>query len=152
MSEIATDCKEMIIITGVYDTLFKMFFFSYVGIFRIAFSTPISQRNDYLQSKHAFSLFHFEIEYLQVKTFMVRIRYLKSNKEAIKFKLGQHDLLPKMSQVYVPWGTENWRYGGGGKGTRHFRYNPIWNDKLDPLSYELGGVQFIISDRVVPEV
>ena len=33
-----------------------------------------------------------------VRTFLVRIRYLKTNKESIKAKLGQHDLLPRMSQ------------------------------------------------------
>ena len=32
-----------------------------------------------------------------VRTFLVRIRYLKSNKESIKAKLGEHDLLPRMS-------------------------------------------------------
>ena len=34
-----------------------------------------------------------------VRSFLVRIRFLKSNKEIIKLTLGQHDLLPKMSQV-----------------------------------------------------
>ncbi len=34
-----------------------------------------------------------------VRSFLVRIRFLKSNKEVIKLTLGQHDLLPKMSQV-----------------------------------------------------
>ena len=33
-----------------------------------------------------------------VRTFLVRIRFLKTNKESIKAKLGQHDLLPRMSQ------------------------------------------------------
>ena len=33
-----------------------------------------------------------------VKTFLVRIRFLKTNKESIKQRLGQHGLLPKMSQ------------------------------------------------------
>jgi len=33
-----------------------------------------------------------------VKTFLVRIRFLKTNKECIKARLGQHDLLPRMSQ------------------------------------------------------
>ena len=33
-----------------------------------------------------------------VKSFLVRIRFLKSNKEMIKLRLGQHNLLPKMSQ------------------------------------------------------
>ena len=33
-----------------------------------------------------------------VKSFLVRIRFLKSNKETIKLRLGQHNLLPKMSQ------------------------------------------------------
>jgi len=33
-----------------------------------------------------------------VRTFLVRIRFLKTNKESIKQRLGQHDLLPKMSQ------------------------------------------------------
>ena len=32
-----------------------------------------------------------------VRTFLVRIRYLKTNKESIKAKLGEHDLLPRMS-------------------------------------------------------
>ena len=32
-----------------------------------------------------------------VRTFLVRIRYLKTNKENIKAKLGEHDLLPRMS-------------------------------------------------------
>ena len=32
-----------------------------------------------------------------VKTFLVRIRFLKTNKESIKQRLGQHDLLPKMA-------------------------------------------------------
>ena len=36
-----------------------------------------------------------------VKTFLVRIRFLKSNKESIKARLGQHDLLPRMSQEEV---------------------------------------------------
>ncbi len=34
-----------------------------------------------------------------VRSFLLRIRFLKSNKEIIKLTLGQHDLLPKMSQV-----------------------------------------------------
>ena len=33
-----------------------------------------------------------------VRTFLVRIRFLKTNKESIKAKLGHHDLLPRMSQ------------------------------------------------------
>merc|ERR1719402_318140 len=33
-----------------------------------------------------------------VRTFLVRNRYLKTNKEAIKLKLGEYDLLPRMSQ------------------------------------------------------
>ena len=32
-----------------------------------------------------------------VKSFLVRIRFLKTNKESIKAKLGEHDLLPRMS-------------------------------------------------------
>ena len=36
-----------------------------------------------------------------VKTFLVRIRFLKTNKECIKARLGQHDLLPRMSQEEV---------------------------------------------------
>jgi len=34
-----------------------------------------------------------------VKTFLVRIRYLKTNKEPIKTKLGEFDLLPRMDEV-----------------------------------------------------
>ena len=37
-----------------------------------------------------------------VRTFLVRIRYLKTNKESIKAKLGEHDLLPRMSSDDQP--------------------------------------------------
>merc|ERR1719430_767451 len=41
-----------------------------------------------------------------VKTFLVRIRFLKTNKESIKQRLGQHGLLPKMSQEEGGEGTD----------------------------------------------
>jgi len=42
-----------------------------------------------------------------VKTFLVRIRFLKTNKECIKARLGQHDLLPRMSQEEVSQPSTN---------------------------------------------
>merc|ERR1719330_2322121 len=42
-----------------------------------------------------------------VRSFLVRIRSLKTNKELIKAKLGEHDLLPRMSNDETPSQSTN---------------------------------------------